>query len=97
MWLQQRDVDLDQISRDMDFSLYGIEEDDLVEGVTQFKYLGIPLDQSDNKRHSIFRNISRAQKVWGRMGNILRLEGADTLVLAVLYWVVVQAVLFFGT
>ena len=66
----------------MDFSLYGIEVDELVEGVTQFKYLGIPLDQSDNDCPDILRYIRRAHKVWvglvsycGGRGQIARFWG----------------------
>ena len=34
--------------RDMEFILYRREGDMLVEGVANFKYLGIPLYQTDN-------------------------------------------------
>ena len=44
MRLQWRNVELSQSSREMGFILYGINGDELVEGVTQFKYMGIPLD-----------------------------------------------------
>ena len=54
-----------------------------------------PLEKSDNNWPEIFRNIRRAQKFWGRMGNIMQQEGADTHVLEIIYWVVVQAVLLF--
>ena len=42
---------------DMEFSLYGREGDKMVEGVTTFKYLGHPLDQTDDDCPSIRQNI----------------------------------------
>ena len=59
----------------MDFILYGRGGDELVEGVTQLKYLGRPLDQYDNTWPEIHWNIRRAWKVWGRLGKILRQGG----------------------
>ena len=86
-----------QRSGDMEFSIFGREGYELVEGVTQFKYLGRPLDQSDNGWPKILRNTRRLRKFWGQLGKILLREGGeDTHVLAIFYWVVVQAVLFFG-
>ena len=35
--------------------------------MVQFKYMGIPLDQSDEKLLAVFWKIRRAQKVWGRL------------------------------
>ena len=52
------------ISGDMEFSLYGRELDELVERVSQFKYLVIPLDQSNNYWTEILWDVMRAQKVW---------------------------------
>ena len=86
---------LAQRSGDMEFSIFGREGYELVEGVTQFKYLGRPLDQSDNGWPKILRNTRRLRKFWGQMGKILLWEGEDTHVLAIFYWVVVQAVLLF--
>ena len=71
MRLRQRDVELAQRYGDMEFSLFGREGYELVEGVTQFKYLGRPLDQYDNDWPEILRNTSRARKVWGQLGNIM--------------------------
>ena len=41
-------MELDQILGDMEYNLYGIEGDELVEGVSQFKYPGTTLDQSND-------------------------------------------------
>ena len=56
----------------MDFSLYEREVDDLVEGLTQSKYLVITLDQYDDDWPVIQYNIRRAQKFWVQLLNILR-------------------------
>ena len=53
-------------SGDMDFVLYGMEWDAIVEGVTQFKYLGISiLDQTYGDCLVVRWNIKRERKVWG--------------------------------
>ena len=46
-----------------DFSLYGREGDALVEGVTQFKYLGHLLDQTDYDWTEVQWNVNQARKV----------------------------------
>ena len=48
MQLRCRYMEMTQRSGEMDFSVYGREEDELVEGVINFKYLGRPLKQYDN-------------------------------------------------
>ena len=68
-----------------------------MEGATQLKYLGRSLDQPDNDRVEIFWNIRSTQKVWVRMGKVLRWEGAYTHVLEIFYWAVVQVFLLFGS
>ena len=44
-------------SGEMDFVLYGMEWDAIVEGVTQFKYLGRPLYQIDYDCPVVRRNF----------------------------------------
>ena len=46
--IRKRDVDMAERCADMEFILYGREGDALVEGVSNFKYLGRPLDQTDD-------------------------------------------------
>ena len=81
----------------MEFRLYGREGDALVEGMENFKYLGRPLDQTYDGWPLVIRNIKRAQKVWERLGKLLRREGLETRVEGILYRVVTQAVLLFGS
>ena len=45
---RQRDVDMEERCGEMEFILYGMEGGVLVEGVAQFEYMGLPLDQTDD-------------------------------------------------
>ena len=63
MWIRWRDVEIAGRYRETEFSLYGREGNDLVEGVANFKYLGQPLDQMDDDWLAVRQNIKRAQKV----------------------------------
>ena len=69
----------------------------MVEGLSQFKYLGRPLDQMDYNWSAVNWNTKQAHMVWGRLVNILQREGAHTKLVAMFYWVVVQALLLFGS
>ena len=53
----------------------------MVEGVENFKYLGQILDQTDDDWPAIRQNIMRARLVCGRLGKLMRREGAETRVL----------------
>ena len=50
---------------------------------------------SDKNRLAVLRNIRKVRQVWGRLGKLLRREGADPFVLEIFYLAVVQAVLIF--
>ena len=69
---------------EMEFSLDGEEEDERVENVPTFRYLGIPLDQTDYEWMDVRRNIIS-----------LRREGAETKVSEIFYRLVVQAILLY--
>ena len=57
--------------------LSGEEEAERIKGVEVFKYLGRMLDRSDENRPSVLQNIRKARQVWGRLGELLRREGAE--------------------
>ena len=80
----------------MEFRMYGGEGDAMVEGVETFKYLGRPLDQTYNNLPAIRRNIMHERMVWGRLGKLLRQEGADHRGAKIFYREVSQAVIFFS-
>ena len=61
-----------------------------------FKSLARMLDWSDNNWPDILGNVGKARRVWIWLGKLLWREGADPRVSAILYQVVVQAVLIFG-
>ena len=81
----------------MEFSIYWIDGDELVEGVTHSKYLGRPLDQSNKDSPEILQNTWKAQKVWVQIGKALRREREDTHVLVMFNWEVLQADLLLGS
>ena len=93
MRLRQRDMQLAQRSGYMQFSIYGRELDALMKLVTQFKYMVIPMDQSNDAWPAIIRNIRRARKVWFWLVKILQQEGADAHVSEMFNCSVVHAVL----
>ena len=69
----------------------------MVEGVATFRYLGRPLDQTDDDWPVVRRNIMHVRLVWGRLGTLLQQEGADPRVAAMFYRAVVQAILLYGS
>ena len=77
-------------------SLIGEDEAERIEGVGRFNYLGILLDRSDDVWPAFLHNIRKARQVWGWLGKILRMKGAETTFLEKFYRAVFQAVLLFG-
>ena len=73
----------------MELSLYWIEGGALVEGVAQFKYLAIPLYQSNDNFLGIRQNNRSKWKVWYHLGKILLWEGVDTQAQKMFYQLVV--------
>ena len=67
----------------------------LVEGVANFKYLGSPLDQTDNDWPEMRRNTKGERTVWRSLGEMLRRKGGDPRVAAMLYKAVAKVVLLF--
>ena len=49
---------------------------DRVENVTTFRYLGRPLDQTDDDWPDVWRDIMGVRSVWGILGTLLQREGA---------------------
>ena len=47
-----------------------------MEGVAKFMYLGRPLYQTDDDWLIVWWDISQERRFWGRLGKILRREGA---------------------
>ena len=64
--------------------------------VTEFRYLGRILTNTDDDWPAVAGNISKAQVTWGRLARILGQEGADLKVSRNFYIAVTQQVLLFG-
>ena len=56
---------------EMEFRLDGEEEYERVENVPTFRYLGQPLDQTDDDWTAVRQNIMCKRLVWGRLGTLL--------------------------
>ena len=95
--LRRRDMEMAERCGEMDFSLEGGEGEERVDNVTRFRYLGRPLDQTDDDWTDVWRNIMRTRLVWGRLGTLLRREGADPRVAEMFYRAVDQAILLYGS
>ena len=89
-------VEMEEKCGEMEFSLYMGYGYALVEGVTIFKCLGPPLEQTDNYWPAIIRKIMCAGTVWEKLGNMLRREGEDHRAEEMFYRAVAQVVLLFG-
>ena len=64
--------------------------------VTDFRYLGRVLKNTDDDCPEVARNLQKARVTWGRLARILGREGADPEVSRNFYIAVTQQVLLFG-
>ena len=55
----------------MELNLNGEEEDERVENLPTFQYLGRPLDQTDDDWTAVRKNIMCARSVLGNLGTVL--------------------------
>ena len=74
------------------FHAYGT----MMRAVTEFKYLGRVLTNTDDYWPVVDGNIRKAWASWGRLARILGREGADLKVTHSFYTAVTQQVLLFG-
>ena len=70
-------MDLDQRVGEMDFSVYGREDDPLAEWVPQLQYLVSTLYHTDNNCPTVEWNIGKVCWVWRWLVKMLQWEGAD--------------------
>ena len=92
---QRRDVDIEAKCMGVTFSLTGDNGAGCFKGVDDFKYLGQVLHRTENDCLAVLRNICRVRQVWGRLGKLLRREGAYLISTEKFYQAVVQAVQIF--
>ena len=71
------------------FILMGDNGAAFFEGLDSFKYLEQVLHQTDDDWPAVLRNIRRATQFWGRIGKLMRWEGADLIISAKFYRAVV--------
>ena len=95
--LRKRYVEMAESCGEMESGLDGGGRDERVENVTIFRYLRIPLDQTDDDCPAVRQNIMRARSVWGRLGTLLRQKGTEPRVSAIFYRAVVQAIALYGS
>ena len=74
------------------FHAYGIQ----MRAVTEFKYLGRVLNNTDDYWPAVAGNIRKARANWGRLARIMGQEGADPKASHSFYTAVTQQVLLFG-
>ena len=74
---RRKNVAIENKCTEATFSLTGEEGSDSVKGVEVYKLLGRPQDRSDDDWTANLRNIRKEQHVWGCIGKLLRMEGAD--------------------
>ena len=74
------------------FHAYGTK----MRAVTEFKYLGRVMINTDDDWPAVAGNIRKARASWGRLARILGREGADLKVTHSFYTAVTQQVLLFG-
>ena len=64
--------------------------------VTDFRYLGRVLTDTDDDWPAVAGNIRKARASWGRLVRVLGREGADPKVSRSFYTAVTQQILLFG-
>ena len=67
-----------------------------MQSVTEFRYLGRKLTNTDDDWPAVARNLRQATVTWGRLARILGREGADPKVSHIFYIAATQQVLLFG-
>jgi hypothetical protein len=65
--------------------------------VSEFKYLGRILEETDDDEHAANRQLTRARARWGRIAKILMIDGASLRVMGYFYKAIIQTVLLYGS
>jgi exonuclease III len=80
-------------AREVSFTVNGTS----INRVSEFKYLGRILEESDDDAPAANRQLERARERWGRMSRVLAAEGASPKVMGYFYKAIIQAVLLYGS
>ena len=71
---------------------------DHISGVIgKFKYLGRVLEKSEGKWMALYQNLEKPRKLWEHFGKILGRERSDIRATRLLYHMIVQDVLLYGS
>ena len=71
--------------------------DNIINSVTEFKYLGRILDNKDDDSKALQNQLGKARAVWGRIGKILKKRADSNIrIMSIFYKVVLQTVLLYG-
>jgi hypothetical protein len=70
--------------------------EDILEPVSCFQYLGCPVTCEGNDFSAVLYNIAKAWQRWAQVSKVLSCQGADTQVSGYFYKVIVQSVLLYG-
>jgi hypothetical protein len=68
-----------------------------IDKVSEFKYLGRILEETDDDEHAANRQLTRARARWGRIAKILTIDGASPRVMGYFYKAIIQTVLLYGS
>jgi hypothetical protein len=72
-------------------------QDQVLERVDVFKYLGRLLSQDDDDVQAVRAQLRKARSTWARVGNVLQAQNVAPRVSAMFYKAVVQSVLLYGS
>ena len=77
MWWRRRDVVIASRCKESTFILTGEDEEECIEGVETFKYLGRILERSNGDWPAVLWNVGKDHRVWNRLGKLLGQEGVE--------------------
>ena len=68
-----------------------------IERVSEFRYLGRVLSETDDDSCALHRQLARARAKWGRLASVLRSQGVEPRAMGYFYKAIIQAVLLYGS
>jgi len=76
---------------------FTLQNDEELEAVDEFVYLGRPINTPDDDNSALKRNLQRARKRWGMIRRVLVREGANPRISGLFYKASCMTVLLYGT
>ena len=81
------------MAREVSFNVNG----EKIYKVSEFKYLGRILEETDDDERAANRQLTRARARWGRIARILTIDGASPRVMGYFYKAIIQTVLLYDS